>query len=115
MEKINVQLLFSKTEYQQLETEANNVGLTVPLYIKSKVLKEYDFGEYYKRLIEKVDELPSGIKFNIKALFGVEWTMGKGIKLNLGKTYFGRVDNNVITNVKCIGKDSSNVTWYEKI
>jgi len=72
------------------------------------------FGKYYQDLIEKVNALPSGTKFNIKALFGVEWTMNKGIKLNLGKTFFGRVDSGIINNVLIVGKDSSNVMWYEK-
>lgn len=114
MDKINVQLLFTKEEFDQLQAEADKVGLTVPLYIKSEVLKNDDFGSCYKKLIEKVNELPSGTKFNIKALFGVEWTMGTGIKLNLGKTFYGRVDKGVIENVSKIGKDSSNVMWYKK-
>lgn len=114
MDKVNVQILFTKTEFEQLKVEADKLGLTVPLYIKGEVLKDNIFGKHYQELIEKVNALPSGTKFNIKALFGVEWTMGKGIKLNLGKTFFGRVDSGIIDNVRCIGKDSSNVMWYEK-
>lgn len=115
MDKINVQILFTKAEFKQLQAEADKRGLTVPLYIKGEVLKDDDvFGKYYQKLIEKVNALPSGTKFNIKALFGVEWTMGKGIKLNLGKTFYGRVDSGIVNNVRCIGKDSSNVMWYEK-
>lgn len=114
MDKINVQILFTKTEFEQLKVEADKLGLTVPLYIKGEVLKDDIFGKHYQELIEKVNALPSGTKFNIKALFGVEWTMEKGIKLNLGKTFFGRVDSGIVDNVRCIGKDSSNVMWYEK-
>ena len=107
MDKINVQILFTKAEFKQLQAEADKLGLTVPLYIKGEVLKDDDvFGKYYQKLIEKVNALPSGTKFNIKALFGVEWTMGKGIKLNLGKTFYGRVDSGIVNNVRCIGKDS---------
>ena len=115
MKKINVQLLFTEKEYEQLQTEANNHGLTVPLYIKSEVLQGDDFGTYYRELIRKVESLDTGMPFNIKALFGVEWTMSKGIKLNLGKTYYNRVAAGVITNVKATGKDSSNVIWYKKL
>lgn len=114
MEKVNVQILFTKEEYKKLQEEADKLGLTVPLYIKGEVLKDDVFGMYYRKLINKVNALPSGTKFNIKALFGVEWTMGKGIKLNLGKTFYGRVDNGIVENVLCIGKDSSNVMWYER-
>ena len=114
MEKINVQLLFTKEEYTALEEEANRYGLTVPLYIKSEVLQNDPFSFYYKKLIQKVDALPQGTKFTIKSLFGVEWTMSKGIKLNLGKTYFNRVLEGIVKNVDILGKDSSNLMWYQK-
>ncbi len=115
MEKINVQLLFSQEEYAFLEKQANQYGLTVPLYIKGEILKSDPFSHYYKQLIKKVEDLPKGTKFNIKALFGVEWTMAKGIKLNLGKTYYNRLQEGIITNVKALGKDSANLMWYEKL
>lgn len=114
MEKVNVQILFTKEDFEQLQKEADKVGLTVPLYIKGKVLKKEDFFNYYHELLRKVNALHSGTKFNIKALFGVEWTMRKGIKLNLGKTFFGQVNRGIVKNVRCLGKDSSNVMWYEK-
>lgn len=114
-EKINIQILFTKEEYNHLKDEADKMGLTVPLYVKKMVLKEDAFGEYYQKLIDKVEALPVGTRFNIKALFGVEWTMNRGIKLNLGKTFYGRVYSKKVKNVECIGKDSSNVMWYEKI
>ena len=115
MEKINVQILFTKEEYDQLQIEADKLGLTVPLFIKRTVLKDDVFGDFYQKLIEKVNALPVGTEFNIRALFGVEWTMSKGIKLNLGKTFYGRVDSKIVKNVECIGKDSSNVMWYKRI
>lgn len=61
--------------------------------------------------------LQLGTKFNIKSLFGEEWNMGinKGIKLNLGKPFFGCVNSQVVKNVECIGKDSSNIMWYKGI
>ena len=114
MKKINVQILLTEDEFKILQTEADKYGLTVPLYIKSEVLKNDDFGTAYRQLIEKVDKLPSGTRFNIRALFGVEWTMSKGVKLNLGKTYYNRVKNGVITNALALDKDSSNIQWYEK-
>ena len=114
MEKVSVQILFTEKEYAQLQEEADKRGVTVPLYIKGEVLKDDVFGKCYQKLLHKVNVLPSGTKFNIKALFGVEWTMDRGIKLNLGKTFYGKVDNGIVGNVLCIGKDSSNVMWYEK-
>lgn len=115
MRKNNIQILLSDEEYMQVQERADKVGLTVPLYIKSVILQGDDFATAYQSLIERVERLPSGTRFNIKALFGVEWTMSRGVKLNLGKTYYNRVKVGVITNVKIHGKDSSNVMWYEKL
>lgn len=115
MNKINVQILFFEDEYNEIKKEADKHGLTVPLYIKSKVLKEDELSKSYEQLIDKVNALPSGVRFNIRALFGVEWTIiSKGVKLNLGKIYFQKVQEGIINNVTAIGKDSSNVMWYEK-
>ena len=112
--KISVQLLFTGDEFADLQQKANLYGLTVPLYIKSVVVEGYEFGSYYRALLEKVEALPAGTRFNIRALFGVDWTMGRGIKLNLGKTFYNRIADGVISNVVPVGKDSSNVMWYEK-
>lgn len=114
MKKQSIQILVTEKEFAILQEQANKYGLTVPLYVKSEVLKDNDFGTAYRQLIERVDKLPSGTRFNIKALFGVDWTMSKGVKLNLGKTYYNRVKSGVITNATALDKDSSNVQWYEK-
>lgn len=115
MEKNSIQLLFNEKEYETLKKQADSQGVTVPLYIKSVVLQDNDFSISYRKLIDKADNLPSGTRFNIKALFGVDWTMSRGVKLNLGKTYYSRVSQGIITNVKAIGRDSSNIMWYEKL
>ena len=83
----------------------------------ANVLKDDIFCGFYKKLIAKVNALPAGTKFNIKSLFGAEWNTGinKGIKLKLGKTFFGHVNSQVVKNVECIGKDSSNIMWYKRI
>jgi hypothetical protein len=111
----SIQILFTEEEYQKLENEAVKKGLTVPLYIKGLVLQDNEFGQSYKKLIGKVDQLSSGTRFTIKSLFGTEWTMSTGIKLTLGKTYYNRVKDGTITNVRAEGKDSSNVMWYIKL
>lgn len=115
MKKISIQILVNEKEYKELKEKADKLGLTVPLYIKSEIVKGDDFGTCYKELIKRVEKLPSGTRFNIRALFGVDWTMSKGVKLNLGKTYYKKVFEGIIKNVKIVEKDSSNVMWYEKI
>lgn len=111
----SVQILFTDDEYTSLEEEAVKHGLTVPLYIKGQVLKDNEFSQSYRQLIKKVSGLPSGTQFNIRSLFGVDWTMSRGTKLTLGKTYYNRVQDGTITNVEPMGKDSSNVMWYQKL
>ncbi len=115
MSNRSVQILFTDEEYKQLEVKAVKQGLTVPLYIKGRVLEHNEFTNRYRDLLAKVDALSSGTKFTLKSLFGTEWTMSRGTKLTLGKTYFNRVQDGTITNVKSTGKDSSNVMWYEKL
>ena len=111
----SVQILLTEQQYQELEEKAKEKGLSVPLYIKGAVLQTDEFSTAYEKLIKKVDDIPSGTKFDIKSLFGTEWTMSRGVKLTLGKTYFNRVEKGYITNVSKIGKDSSNVMWYVKL
>lgn len=116
MDKINVQLLLSREEFDYLKSKADSENLSVPLYIKREVLGESEFNKYYKRLLEKVDSLPSGTSFNIKLLMSVEWTkIPKGIKLALGKNFYKSVCGGSITNAKAVTKDQNSVMWYEKI
>ncbi len=110
--KNNIQILFTDSEIKELEAKAGDLNLSS--YIRSVVLDSDEHGEAYTKLKEKVDNLPSGTKFNIKSLFGVEWTMSKGVKLNLGKTFFRNVGKGEIDNVVAVEKDSSNVQWYIK-
>lgn len=115
MEKTNVQILLTQEEYNTLKAEADKYSLTVAQYVKSKVLGEDEFSSAYGKLIEKVEALPVGTKFNIRALFGVEWTMSRGVKLRLGKTYNTQVKKGIIKNAAELDKDSSNVMWYERV
>jgi len=115
MSSKSVQILFTDREFTKLKAAAAEKSLTVPLYIKSIVLEDDVFSTSYQSLIDKVEQLSTGTKFTLKALFGTEWTMPTGIKLTLGKTYYSRVKDGTVTNVKALGKDSSNVMWYEKL
>lgn len=112
--KTNIQVMFSEEEMKYLTGEAAQMSLSVPLYIRAMVLPDDGFVRAYRSLLERVDALPSGKRFSIRALFGVDWTMDRGIKLNLGKTYNKEVKKGTITNVAEIGKDNSNVMWYIK-
>lgn len=113
-QKTNVQVMFTQDEFQFLSGEAAKLNLSVPLYIRAMVLPNNSFVQSYKSLLKRVDALSSGTEFSIRSLFGVDWTMSKGVKLNLGKTYYKEVEKGAITNVAIKGKDSSNTMWYVK-
>lgn len=112
--KTNIQVMFSGEEMQYLSHEAAKMNLSVPLYIRAMVLPNDGFVKAYRSLLERVDALPSGKRFSIPVLFGVDWTMSRGIKLNLGKTYYKEVEKGSITNVTAEGKDNTNIMWYVK-
>ncbi len=111
----SIQILFSNEEIEELKAKAALEELSIVSYIRSIVLTKDDYGSCYKKLKEKVNTLPSGTRFNIKSLFGIEWlSISTGVKLNLGKTYFNRVNEGIITDVKPIGRDGGHM-WYEKL
>lgn len=114
MNKKNVQVVLTEEEYNSVKKKADVMGLSVAHYVKSIILDEDEFTKYYKQLLEKVNALEPGTKFNIRDLFKDEWTMGKGIKLNLGKTFYRQYKEGVISNVEEIGRDTSPIMWYIK-
>jgi hypothetical protein len=114
MSKQNVQIQFTRDVYEQLELKAAKLGLTVPFCIRRRVLSDIEFLRSYQDLTDRGEKLPSGTKFNIRSLFGVDWTMTKGVKLTLGKAFYKDVEEGTVSDVKSTGKDSSNVMWYEK-
>lgn len=116
MVKKNVQIVLTEEEYASVKKKADDVGLSVAHYVKSIILDEDDFTKYYKQLLEMVNALEPGTKFNIRDLFKGkgEWTMSKGIKLNLGKTFYKQFNEGLIKNIDEIGKDTSPIMWYIK-
>ncbi len=99
MNKISVQVWFSEKEYDELKERAKKIGLPVTLYIRSELFTGDEFNVAYQKLLRKVESLSSGTIFDIKMLFGVEWTMSKSVKLNLGRTYYRQIKAGQITNV----------------
>lgn len=112
----NIQLVVSEKEYEAIKAKAEEKGLNVALYIKSLILDgKDDFSITYEELRSRVDALPTGVKFNIKALFGVDWTMSPGIKRALGRVYYQNYKAGLETNVKALEDESKQHMWYEKI
>lgn len=109
-----VQISFTKEELNYLENLAKREDLTVPLYIKTKVLENTEFNKYFKELKEKVNRIKPGTEFNIKAVFGTDWlNIPKGVRLALGRIFYKYVaENNIKVTIK--QKDASNTQWYIK-
>ena len=111
-----VQISFSDSEMTYLTQKAEHEGISVALYIKNSVLLDTEFKKCFEELKTKVARIKVGIKFNIKAVFGTDWTnIEKGVRLALGKAFYTYVHSGSITNVKILDKDSANTQWYEII
>ncbi len=114
MKTTSIQISVTDKEYAKLQAEAEKLGVSVADFVKTKALQNDEFEVYFQKLLAKVKALPKGAKFNLKALFGAEWTMSAGVKLSLGKVYFNKVTKGVITDAIADGKDGNGVMWYEK-
>jgi len=112
----NLQVLLSDAEYEGLEKRAEEKGVPKNVYIRSLLLGEADeFSNAYMETIERVEALAPGTKFNLKALFGTDWTQSRGTKLTLGKTFYEMVESGYVKTAKVLGKDSSNIMQYERV
>lgn len=111
-----IQITFSDSEMKHLKKHAEEVGLTVPLYIKTKVLADTDFKKYFDELKARVIKIRPGTKFNIKLVFGIDWgNVPKGVRLALGKAFYTYVKSSAVSNIKILDKDSAHTQWYELI
>lgn len=112
----NLQVLLSDEEYAGLEKQAAQKGMPTSVYIRSLLLGEADeFSNAYIETIARVTALTPGTKFNLKSLFGTDWTQSRGTKLTLGRTFYEMVRSDAISMVKVLGKDSSNIMQYERV
>ena len=111
-----VQVSLTDAEYETLALSAEKEGVPVSLYIKSKVFEDTDFQKWFKELLERVDQYPSGEHyFNLKSVFGANWhTIPRGIRLALGRAFYNYVMSDKMPNVAATNKDSANTQWYKK-
>ena len=66
-------------------------------------------------VLARVTALAPGTEFDLKSLFGTDWTQSRDTKLILGRTSYEMVRSGVIPTVKALGKDSSNIMQYKRI
>ncbi len=108
-----IQVTFSDSEYSHLENQANIEGVTVPLYIKNKVLDDTEFKKHFKELLTRVSRIKPNSDFNIKMVFATDWpNIEKGVRLALGRAFYNYVEAGKIANTIPTKKDSANVQWY---
>ena len=85
----NIQLLLDDDEYAVIAAAAEEQNLPVLAYIRRLLLGEKDeFVRAYEEALRRVEALPPGTVFTLKTLFGADWTMRRGTKLNLFKAFY---------------------------
>ena len=114
----NIQIVLSDTEYGCLADAAKRAGLPISVHIRRLLLGEKDeFAEAYAEALRRVEALPLGTEFTLKTIFGADWTMSRGTKLTLGKTFYDMVtrEKDGIKIAIPLGKDRSNIMQYKRI
>ncbi|MCL1799471.1 MAG: single-stranded DNA-binding protein [Eggerthellaceae bacterium] len=110
-----VQISFSDTEYSEIEAAANDAGISIAQYAKDRILADGEFLNRYKELLDAVSTMRDETKFNIKAVFGLQWaSIPKGLRLGLGREFYKQVAAGTVANVKPTVKDAANTQWYIK-
>lgn len=110
-----LQISFSDSEYSEIEDAANKAGISVMLYAKGKVLSDGEFQKRFNELINAVGTMRNGTKFNIKAVFGLQWaSISKGTRLGLGREFNKQVKAGTIPFVSETSKDAAHTQWYIK-
>ena len=110
-----IQIPVSDDEYSMLEEKANAEGSTIAQYVKDIVLPGNDFRRWFPELIRRVNSMPMGTDFNIRAVMATDWvSIPKGIKLALGRVFYQHVDAGRIANVTATQMDSAKTQWYKK-
>lgn len=112
----NIQVLLNEDEYTVIETKAKEAGQPIPVYVRSRLLgDENELSAAYDEALRRVEALTPGTPFDLKTLFGTDWTMSRGTKLTLGKTFYEMVKDGVIRTAKPEKKNSSNIMQYTRI
>lgn len=105
-----IQFTISDDEKKQLESEALAEGFpNVAELCKYRALQgKSTYATLYKRMVDKIDSLPSGSKFKLRDLIDTPPTL-------LGRWLYDNVANQKISNVKHLGNDGSDAEEYQKL
>ena len=112
----NIQLSLNDSEHTILTAAAAKQGIPVVDYIRSRIFdEENEFTTAYAETLRRVEALPPGTKFNLKALFGTDWTMSRKTKLMLGKTFYKQVKAKKIKLAKAKDEEHTTIMQYERL
>lgn len=108
----NENIKLDDREQDKIVENAKSLNISIEEYIYTNLLGKNFLVD---RALELIEELPSGTRFNMKIIFGVEWyKWSNGPRMALGKKIKkeSMLEN---SNFKADDTpDSSNTLWYTK-
>jgi len=111
---------FTSEDFFKIQELAQERGVSIAQYIKSKVIPN-EFDVRYEELLQKVNQLEPGREFNIKELWEDEnewYCISRGVRLSLGRHFYRNVVEThppKIVNVKEKGFGVAGIMRYTKI
>ena len=110
-----LQITLTDDEYAELEQRATVEGSTINQYVKNIIFPNNDFKKWFPELTRRVNDMPMGTEFNIRAVMATDWSViPKGIRLALGRVFYQHVAANKIKNIRATEPDSAKTQWYIK-
>lgn len=110
-----LQVTLTEEEYADLEQKAIAEGCTINQYVKNVIFPNNDFKKWFPELLRRINAMPRGTKFNIRAVMGTDWAViPKGIRLALGRVFYQNVAANKVEDVRATEPDSAKTQWYIK-
>jgi hypothetical protein len=115
MSEKTISIGFTNDEYSKILKLAQDEGISISQYIKSKIIPN-EFNEKYKELMQKALKRESNTVFTIKELWEPdEWEkISRGVKLSLGKHFYKNVEAKNINNVRIKGFGIAGIMCYFK-
>ena len=119
MSEKKVTIGFTSEEFYKIQKWAQERGVSIAQYIKSKVVPN-EFDLRYDELLQKVNQLESGKEFSIKELWEKnEWDcISRGVRLSLGRHFYRNIAETQppkIDNAKIKGFGVAGIMRYTKI
>lgn len=116
-----ITLRVSDTEYNLIATKAQKNKMSITDCLVSSAIPNIRANSLtLDNVIDKIQDLNSGEKFNLPDLFtDAEWTsFTTGSRISTGRKFYSALtknDYNLMSIVKFLGKDSSNLAQYVRL